>query len=68
MLVADQLEKSEAFQGRQHLAKLNFLFNTMDVPSLADIHTSALREINHSLNKVFQEEKKEKNREGFHSE
>jgi pyruvate,orthophosphate dikinase len=53
------LEKSPAHQGRQHLAKLSFLFKTMDVPSLADIHASALREINHSLNKVFQEEKKE---------
>jgi pyruvate,orthophosphate dikinase len=59
LLVADQLEKSPAHQGRQHLAKLSFLFKTMDVPSLADIHASALREINHSLNKVFQEEKKE---------
>ncbi|PKN37142.1 MAG: hypothetical protein CVU62_11080 [Deltaproteobacteria bacterium HGW-Deltaproteobacteria-2] len=59
LIVADQLEKSPAHQGRQHLAKLSFLFKTMDVPSLADIHASALREINHSLNKVFQEEKKE---------
>jgi len=32
----------------------------MDIPSLADIHASALREINHALNKVFQEEKKGK--------
>ena len=59
LLSADQLEKSQAHQGRQHLAKLGFLFNIMDIPSLADIHTSALREINHALNKVFQEEKKE---------
>ncbi len=59
LLAADLLEKSEAHQGRQHLAKLGFLFNIMDIPSLADIHASALREINHALNKVFQEEKKE---------
>ena len=59
LLSADQLEKSKAHQGRQHLAKLEFLFNIMDIPSLADIHASALREINHALNKVFQEEKKE---------
>jgi pyruvate,orthophosphate dikinase len=58
LLVADQLEKSPAHQGRQHLAKLSFLFKTMDVPSLADIHAGALREINHSLKMVFQEEKK----------
>jgi pyruvate, orthophosphate dikinase len=59
LLSADQLEKSKAHQGRQHLTKLEFLFNIMDVPSLADIHAGALREINHALNKVFQEEKKE---------
>ncbi|MCK7512884.1 MAG: hypothetical protein MZV70_58590 [Desulfobacterales bacterium] len=59
MLAADQLEKSKAHQGRQHLTKLEFLFNIMDIPSLADIHAGALREINHALNKVFQEEKKE---------
>jgi pyruvate,orthophosphate dikinase len=59
LLAADLLEKSQAHQGRQHLAKLGFLFNIMDIPSLADIHASALREINHALNKVFQEEKKE---------
>ena len=59
LLAADLLEKSEAHQGRQHLAKLGFLFKIMDIPSLADIHASALREINHALNKVFQEEKKE---------
>ncbi|MCX5849327.1 MAG: PEP-utilizing enzyme [Deltaproteobacteria bacterium] len=59
LLAADQLEKSEAHRGRQHLAKLGFMFNIMDIPSLADIHASALREITHSLNKVFQEEKKE---------
>jgi len=60
LLSADQLEKSQAHQGRQHLAKLGFLFNIMDIPSLADIHASGLREINHSLNKVFSREKKGK--------
>jgi pyruvate,orthophosphate dikinase len=59
LLSADLLEKSQAHQGRQHLAKLGFLFIIMDIPGLADIHASALREINHALNKVFQEEKKE---------
>ena len=59
LLAADQLEKSPAYQGRQHVVNLRFLFNVMDVPSLADIHASALREINHSMKMVFQEEKKE---------
>jgi len=59
LLSANLLEKSEAHKGRQHLAKLGFLFKIMDLSSLADIHASALREINHALNKVFQEEKKE---------
>jgi len=56
--VADQLEKSEAHTGRQHVVKLRFLFHVMDNPGLTDIHTGALREINHSLKLVFQEEKK----------
>ena len=47
LLAADLLEKSQAHQGRQHLAKLGFLFKIMDISSLADIHASALREINH---------------------
>jgi pyruvate,orthophosphate dikinase len=59
LLTADQLEKSEAYKGFQHVAKLRFLLYIMDIPSLADIHASALREINHSLKMVFQEEKKE---------
>ncbi|MGB5219028.1 MAG: hypothetical protein WBN66_12105, partial [Smithella sp.] len=57
--VADQLEKSSVYQGHQQLVKLRFLFNVIDVPSLADIHASALREINHALKIVFQEEEKE---------
>jgi len=60
LLAADQLEKSKVYQGHQHVVKLRFLFNVMDVASLADIHASALREINHSLKLVFQEEKQEK--------
>lgn len=61
--VADALEKSQAYQGR-HLIKLDFLFGIMSVPGLRDIHVSAMREINHSLRLVFQEEKKE-NLDGF---
>jgi len=57
--VADQLEKSSAYQGHQQVMKLHFLFNVIDVPSLVDIHASALREINHALKIVFQEEQKE---------
>ena len=59
LLVADQFEKSEAHAGRQHLVKLDFLFRIMGVSGLSDIHGSALREINHCLKMVFQEEKKE---------
>ncbi|MBN1364897.1 MAG: hypothetical protein JW976_08855 [Syntrophaceae bacterium] len=58
--IADQLEKSRAYEGRHHIVKLRFLINIMDVPSLTDIHASALREINHSLKMVFQEERQEK--------
>jgi pyruvate,orthophosphate dikinase len=54
--IADQLEKSKTYEGHQHITKLRFLFHVMEVPSLADIHASALREINHSLKMVFQEE------------
>ncbi|MFO7570073.1 MAG: hypothetical protein R6W75_09780, partial [Smithellaceae bacterium] len=59
LLAADQLEKSPAFAGHSHLAKLNFLFGVMTITGLADIHAAAMREINHSLKMVFQEEKKE---------
>jgi pyruvate, orthophosphate dikinase len=59
LLVADQLEKSPAHFGRQHLVLLDFLFRIMGVPGLADIHGSALREINRCLKMVFREEKKE---------
>jgi pyruvate,orthophosphate dikinase len=57
--VADQLEKSADFQGRQHLAKLDFLFSIMSVPGLNDIHSSALRDINYSLKMVFREGQKD---------
>jgi len=59
MLAADQLEKSPHYQGRQHVVKLRFLFHVMDSANLKDLHARALREINHSLKLVFQEEKKE---------
>ncbi|OGP67925.1 MAG: hypothetical protein A2W27_03350 [Deltaproteobacteria bacterium RBG_16_44_11] len=58
-LVADQLEQSPAYQGRQYLMKLDFLFSIMGVPGLSDIHASALREINRCLKLVFGQEKKE---------
>jgi len=59
MLAADQLERSLHYQGRQHVVKLRFLFHVMDSADLRDLHARALREINHSLKLVFQEEKKE---------
>ncbi|HLZ19926.1 MAG TPA: hypothetical protein VKO67_09945, partial [Smithellaceae bacterium] len=56
--VADELGKSQAYEGRR-LIKLDFLFGIMSVPGLRDIHAGAMREINHLLKLVFQEEKKE---------
>ncbi len=59
LMIADELEKSSAFEGRQNFVKLDFLFNIMGLPALSDIHGSALREINLSLRMVFKEDKKE---------
>ena len=58
MHVADALGKAKAFEGHR-LIKLDFLFGIMSVPGLKDIHAGAMREINHLLKLVFQEEKKE---------
>ncbi|HEY3275345.1 MAG TPA: PEP/pyruvate-binding domain-containing protein, partial [Syntrophorhabdaceae bacterium] len=55
-LVADNLERSPAFPGRQHIVKLDFLFNMMGVPGLSEMHTSLLQEINRCLRMVFKEE------------
>ncbi|NTV00537.1 MAG: hypothetical protein HGA55_05380, partial [Methanoregulaceae archaeon] len=60
LLVADELEAAKVYEGRQHLIKLDFLFNIMGVTGLSDIHGNALREINLSLRMVFREEKQEK--------
>ncbi len=58
-LVADELEKSPVYLGRQYLFKLDFLFSSMSVSGLSDIHANALREINRCLKLVFDQEKKE---------
>ena len=58
-LVAGQVEKSADFQGRQHLAKLDFLFSIMSVAGLSDIHSTTMRDINYSLKMVFQEGQKD---------
>lgn len=58
-LVADELEKSPVYSGRQYLVKLDFLFSIMSVSGLSDIHANALREINRCLKLVFDQEKKE---------
>jgi pyruvate, orthophosphate dikinase len=55
-LVADDLERSSAFPGHQHIVKLDFLFNMMTVPGLSDMHSSLLQEINRCLSMVFKEE------------
>ncbi len=59
LLIADEMEKSPVYAGRQHLVKLDFLFNIMSVPSLSDIHGRALREINLCLRMVFKEQQPE---------
>lgn len=59
LMIADELERSSTFAGRQNFIKLDFLFNVMGTPGLSDIHGSALREINLSLRMVFREEQKE---------
>ena len=56
---ADELERSEAYAGTQHLVKLNFLYHIITVPAFSDIHGPALREINRSLSMVFKEERPE---------
>jgi pyruvate,orthophosphate dikinase len=56
LLVADSLEKSDAFEGHRYLVKLDFLFNMMSVKGLSDVHKSGLIEINRCLGRVFKEE------------
>jgi pyruvate, orthophosphate dikinase len=60
LLIADELERSDAYLGRQHIVKLDFLFNIINVPALADIHGTALIEINRCLSMVFREEEQTK--------
>jgi len=59
LLVADELERSKAFTGREYLVKLDFLFHIVNVPALSDIHGRALIEINRCLAMVFRDEKPE---------
>jgi pyruvate,orthophosphate dikinase len=56
LLVADELERSKIFTGREYLIKLDFLFHIINVPSLSDVHGRALIEINRCLSMVFREE------------
>lgn len=58
-VIADDLERSEAFSGRQHIVKLDFLFNMMNMPGLSDMHNNLLQEINRCLHLVFKEENDE---------
>ncbi len=59
LLIADELERAASFAGRHYLAKLDFLFNVINVSGLSDIHNSCLMEINRCLGKVFRAEKHE---------
>ncbi|MGD0230137.1 MAG: hypothetical protein ABSC19_07250, partial [Syntrophorhabdales bacterium] len=56
LLIADELERSEAYAGRAHLVKLDFLLNVINTPALSEIHGSAFIEINRCLSMVFREE------------
>ena len=56
LVIADALEKSSAFEGRHYLAKLDFLFNVMNVAGLSDIHNAGLIEINRCLGRALREE------------
>ncbi|OPY70483.1 MAG: Pyruvate, phosphate dikinase [Syntrophorhabdaceae bacterium PtaU1.Bin034] len=60
LLIADELERSEVFSGREHLVKLDFLFNVINTPALSDIHGTAFIEINRCLSMVFREEPPER--------
>jgi pyruvate,orthophosphate dikinase len=55
LLVADELERSGLYAGREYLVKLDFLFHIINVPALADIHGRTLIEINRCLALVFRE-------------
>ncbi len=59
LLIADELERSQAYAGREHLVKLDFLFNVINTPALSDIHGTAFIEINRCLSMVFREENSE---------
>jgi pyruvate,orthophosphate dikinase len=59
LLVADELERAEAYAGREYLVKLNFLFHIINVQALTEIHGRTLIEINRCLALVFREEKLE---------
>jgi pyruvate, orthophosphate dikinase len=56
LLIADELERSEAYAGREHLVKLDFLLSVINMPCLSDIHGTAFIEINRCLSMVFREE------------
>ena len=55
LLVADELERSGLYAGREYLVKLDFLFHIINDPALADIHGRTLIEINRCLALVFRE-------------
>lgn len=56
LLIADDLERSEAYAGRAHLIKLDFLLSVINTSALSDIHGTAFIEINRCLSMVFREE------------
>lgn len=55
LLIADEIERSAVYKGREHLAKLDFLFHIVHAPALSDVHGTAFIEINRCLSMVFRE-------------
>jgi pyruvate,orthophosphate dikinase len=53
--VANDLERSPLYAGRQHSVRLDFLFQIIAQPGLEDIHREALNEINGTLGRAFSE-------------
>jgi len=58
LVIADALEKSEAFAGRRYLVKLDFLFKMMGLEGFEDQRNSIFTEINRCLVMALKEENK----------
>jgi pyruvate,orthophosphate dikinase len=55
LLIADEMERSRVYAGREHLVKLDFLMSVINTTALSDVHGAAFIEINRCLGMVFDE-------------